>query len=342
MANLPPVISLDVGHSAVKVKAMADGRREQIIFPSVVTPAFDISEEGAAKAAALETVQVRDRSFFFGRTAVVQGGAEVETGMSEEWIHDHAHHALILGALKKLSMKQPAILADKAIVALGLPAKFYAKQKEALIQICRELIPGASIQVMPQPLGPYFTLQYEADGVENRRHRTNNESWAIIEVGHYTTDFALIKEGEWVERGSSSCVGASSAVQHLQRLIEKHMKFSLSMLDATQAMERGFIMVRGEKKDLTPLITEAKSIFLDEVIPYAQRLWGREAISLNGVIVAGGGANLVRDGIHQAFGTAFDSPDSRFAVAEGFLRACLAAVRAREIAQSRKTQPASA
>ena len=94
MANLPPVISLDVGHSAVKVKAMADGRREQIIFPSVVTPAFDISEEGAAKAAALETVQVRDRSFFFGRTAVVQGGAEVETGMSEEWIHDHAHHAL--------------------------------------------------------------------------------------------------------------------------------------------------------------------------------------------------------------------------------------------------------
>lgn len=336
MNALPPVIALDIGHSAVKVRAFCDGRREQMIFPSVVSHALHISEEGAARSAALETVRVRDRDYFFGRTAIMQGGAEVETGMSEDWIQEYAHQALILGALKKLALKQPPINPQGAIVALGLPAKFYSKQKDHLIQICRELIPGASVQVMPQPLGPYFTLQYDAEGVENRRQRPSSESWAIIEVGHFTTDFALIKEGEWIERGSSSCTGASSAVQHLQRLIEATTKVSVTMLDATRSMEQGFIMIRGEKIDLTAQITEASKIFCEEVIPFAQRLWGREALSLNGVIVAGGGANLVRDGIKNAFGTAFDSTESRFAVAEGFLRACLAAARARELAHSRK------
>jgi plasmid segregation protein ParM len=341
MDSLPPVIALDIGHSAVKVRAAFDGRREQLIFPSVVTHAIHISEEGAARSAELETVRVRDRAYFFGRTAIVQGGAEVETGMTEGWIQDYVHHALILGALKKLAQKQPPINTDGAIVALGLPAKFYSKQKEQLIQICRELIPTAIVQVMPQPLGPYFTLQYDSDGLENRRHKPGSESWAIIEVGHFTTDFALIKEGDWIERGSNSSLGASSAVQHLQRLIEANFKVSVTLLDATRAMEQGFIMLRGDKVDLTAQITEASKIFCEEVIPFAQRLWGREALSLNGVIVAGGGANLVRDAVLAAFGTAFDSGESRFAVAEGFLRACLAAARARAMSQARKSQQAA-
>lgn len=343
MATLPTVIALDIGHSAVKVRAACDGRREQLIFPSVVSHAIHISEEGSARSAALETVRVRDRDYFFGRTAIVQGGAEVETGMSEDWIQEYAHQALILGALKKLELKHPPILAEKAIVALGLPAKFYSKQKDSLIQICRDLIPSANIQVMPQPYGPYLTLQYDADGMENRRHKPGSESWAIIEVGHFTTDFALIKEGDWIERGSNSCIGATSAVHHLQRLIEAHAKVSVTMLDATRAMEQGFIMLRGEKVDLTAQITEVSKLFSDEVIPFAQRLWGREALSLNGVIVAGGGSNLVREAVRSAFGTAFDSGESRFAVAEGFLRGCLAAARARAMAESRKTaQPAQA
>lgn len=335
------VIALDIGHSAVKLIAAAGGRRERILFPSVVTPAFGISEESAARAASLETVNVRGRDYFFGRTAVVQGGAEVETGMSENWIHETAHLALALGAMKKLAAKVPPFELEGATVVFGLPAKFYAKQRSILKDMMQPHLPHADIRVLPQPLGPYFAIQFDDAGNQNRRRNTDQEAWAIVEVGHFTTDFALTKAGDWVERCSGSCVGASSATQQLQRMISERTGRTVSLLDATRAMETGEILIRGEAINLVAEIEESKRIFSDEVIPFAQRLWDRDAWSLNGVIVAGGGARLVRDAINATFGSAIDSEDSRFAVAEGFVRAGLHAQRTRQLAAQRQAAAAT-
>ena len=73
--DLQPVIALDIGHSAYKVIASANGRRERLLFPSVVTAAVEIAEDSAAADALRETVGVGGRKFFFGETAAVQGVA---------------------------------------------------------------------------------------------------------------------------------------------------------------------------------------------------------------------------------------------------------------------------
>lgn len=335
MSTSQTVIALDIGHSAVKAMACASERRERVLFQSVVCPAIDISEEGSARAAALETVEVNGRKWFFGRTAALQGGAEVETGMSENWISDPAHLVLALGALKKLEAKSPPISAEGALVVVGLPAKLFAKQRSLLVDLLQPLMPGSTIKVFPQPLGPYLALQFNEQGQETTRRQRADEAWAIIEVGHFTTDFALLRGGDWIERGSGSCAGASSAIAHLQRSIESRTGHSITLLEASRAMENGSITLFGQQSDLTAEIEHAKQLFSDEVLPFAQRLWDREARTLNGVIVAGGGANLVRERVKAAFGSAIDAVERRFAVAEGFLRAGLAVSRAAQLRASR-------
>lgn len=94
--NLPAVISLDIWHSAVKCITFAAGTREKMLFPSVVTRARSISEDKAARAAALETVTVDGDDYFFSRTAIEQSGANSEAGMSENWITSTVHKALSL------------------------------------------------------------------------------------------------------------------------------------------------------------------------------------------------------------------------------------------------------
>lgn len=335
MSTTQTVIALDIGHSAVKAMACAADRRERVMFQSVVCPAIEISEEGSARAAALETVEVNSKKWFFGRTAALQGGAEVETGMSENWISEPAHLVLALGALKKLQLKSPPIVADGALVVVGLPAKLFAKQRALLVDLLQPVMPKAMIKVLPQPLGPYLALQFNEMGLETTRRQLADEAWAIIEVGHFTTDFALLRGGEWIERSSGSCAGASSAIAHLQRSIENRTGHSITLLEASRAIETGSITLYGKRSDLTAEIELAKQLFSDEVLPFAQRLWDREARTLSGVIVAGGGANLVHERVRTTFGSAIEAVEKRFGVAEGFLRAGLAASRARQLSASR-------
>lgn len=106
--NLPKRYDLDVGYSAVKWFSYSEGRRESVFFPSVITSAISISEENAARAAERETIHIGSRPLLFGETAVNQGDADAESGISEGWITSYTHTVLILGALKN-SPRNPSL-----------------------------------------------------------------------------------------------------------------------------------------------------------------------------------------------------------------------------------------
>src|SRR5665647_2718693 len=91
-----------MGHSTVKISCFFDGVKHDIIFPSVATPAFTISDESEERRAAEETVIVNGRPYFFGRTALVQGGLSGSTGLSENWVGTPEYEALMRGGFKKI------------------------------------------------------------------------------------------------------------------------------------------------------------------------------------------------------------------------------------------------
>lgn len=319
-----PVAAIDIGHSAVKVRVAFGPHRESLSFRSVVTDARPISEDAARKAAERETVTVRGRRLFFGETAILQGGAEIESGMSEAWITTQPHMALFLAALKKLKQLPVPVDLSGGILCVGLPAKFYAKQREMLISILQPHVLNTEIVVFPQPLGPFFSMQYNEDGTENRRRDLANESWAIIEVGHFTTDYALLKNGTWIERGSGSSGGAAFVADQLAKKLSDAFKVSITPLEATDALVAGHIKLFGDRVPVADHIAGARQAFMAQVMDQAEYFFDKDVRGLDGILVAGGGADLVKESIAERWKCVVDCVDSRFAVAEGFLRAGLA------------------
>lgn len=323
-----PVAAIDIGHSSVKARVAYGPHRESVYFRSVVTDAQPISEDGARAAAERETVTVRGRRFFFGETAILQGGAEIESGMSEAWINTQAHMALFLATLKKFKQLPVPVEFDGGILCVGLPAKFYSKQREMLISILQPHVSRAEIIVFPQPLGPFFSMQYNEDGTENRRRDLLSEAWAIIDVGHFTTDFALMKNGTWIERGSGSSGGAAFVADQLAKKLSDAFKVSINPLEATDALAAGHIKLFGERIAVDEHIAAARQSFASQVLDQAEYFFGKDARGLDGILIAGGGADLVKDAVGERWRCVVDCVDSRFAVSEGFLRAGLALARA--------------
>ena len=340
--NLQTVIALDVGHSAVKCLSYSEGRRESVFFPSVVTSAISISEDDAARAAERETVHIGSRPFFFGETAVHQGGADAESGMSEGWITSSTHTVLILGALKKLAAKPIPVLPDKALIVVGLPAKYFAAQKAKYKQLISSFAPAATVKVVPQPLGPYMALYFDEQGRENKRQNLSKQSWGVIEVGHFTTDFAMLRRGEWIQRDSDSSDGAFRAVETLAAKLSERVSSSVSLLDAGHALIDGTFKNCSDILDISAEIELVKQSFSDDVISAAERILDKQARGLDGIIVAGGGASLVKERLRARYPHTIESPHDRFCVVEGFLRAGIADVRDGLVRSAKSSTQASA
>lgn len=314
------VIALDVGHSAVKVVADSGGHRQQLIFRSVALPAFHIAEDSARAAAERDTVVVAGQPYFFGDTAVVQGRADVESGLSENWISTPQYAALFLGALRRLANLPHPVTADKAILVVGLPAKYFTQQRNLLKTILQQLAPGADIIVRPQPMGPYCATQFNPDGSEDRKRNLAEEAWAVVEIGHFTSDFALFKGGVWTEHGSGSCKGGYVAAEELSRILQSKDQINVSPLEATGAIESGYIRHFGKKIDIRPYLPAAGIPIAAEILDNATRLIERDARMLDGIILAGGGAALVYDQLRAKWPHTVLAENSRMTVAEGFCR----------------------
>jgi plasmid segregation protein ParM len=330
-----PVIAIDLGHSAVKVAIHWEGRGDRIIFPSVVTAAIQISEEAAQAIADRETVVVGERRYFVGETAALQGISESESGMNEQWISHHHHTALLLGALKKIAELRPAIQLSQSLVVMGLPAAYYYAQKPALLAAVRPHTPGATLVVLPQPMGPYLALQFDEHGREMREHAVASQDWACIDIGHLTSDICLIVRNTWVERARGSCAGAYRVVEALAAKLSQRLGVSVTLLEAQSALVSGSVRVFGRRETVTEEIGAATAAYADEVLEYAALKLDRDARALDGILVAGGGAHLIYDRVRQRWPNAVLAEHGRFDIVEGYLRSGLALARDNQMRKDR-------
>lgn len=315
------IIAIDVGRSAVKVKAFAEGKTYDIVFPSVTSPAVRLSDEASAAAAEKDTVKVDDRKFFVGETARLQGGVQTAAGLTADWIETVEYRALLLSAMKRLADQRVPGLVDASIV-VGTPAAHYLNQRAKLEDVTQKTIPG-TVKALSQPMGAFLAYFLADTGIpipdrvqdEEKRIR----SYAVIDVGYFSTDFLLMREGVHVESKSSSCEGIYVAAEKLSRILADNKNIKVTQLECEQALRTRKIRHFGAK-DVTKEVAEAAEEVVSKIVPKAVTLFADEVASLDAVIIAGGGASVVFDSIHRKWPNAILLPDPRMAVAEGFLR----------------------
>lgn len=312
-------VGLDVGHSAVKLAV--DGA--SLIFPSVVIPAFEISDEASARRAAKDRVRIRDVDYYVGDTAVLQGGLTRAPGLYDEWVLTDEHDALLKAGFGKA---QEAGARSDDLVVLGLPANLYPRYRGSLRERASALL-QTEVMVMPQPFGPFSLQSLDEDGVMVAAHRVQNETWAVIEVGFYTTDFALIKSGVWVDSKSTSCRGVSVAAEQLRRILNTSMGLSVSTVDADTMLRTRKMKYHGEERSVANEVTTALRMLSAEIKDAARGLFAADAHSFDGIIITGGGADVVFADLAEAWPRAVKPDVPRFSVAEGLRRQGLLRIR---------------
>ena len=309
------VVAIDIGHSTVKVSTSG----KKLIFPSVATSALRISDQNEAIVADREKVFLNSKPWFFGETALLQGGMNWATGLSDDWIDSQEHAVLFLGALKKL--EQVEIGTPNLIIA-GLPVQAMKPEMTHVDRLKRsfsELCPNSEIKVVPQPYGAFSNITLDVNGLPQPDRLIHHISWAVIDVGFYTTDFILINKGHWIEMASASCPGISMAAEHLmQRLSNKSIK--IDMADADAALRQQSISYFGKQIDIKEDITESISIASSKIIDTADRYFSPHASKLNGIYVSGGGAASVIEGLKSKWPHVVIAEDPRMAVVEGMRR----------------------
>lgn len=311
-------VAIDIGHSAVKV-AVSDeaGKRHILLFPTAVCKAFKISNEIEAARAAKETVRIGTTEYFVGETALIQGGATVTTGLSEDWLKTPEYSALMVHAYNE-ALK----LADSAnpSLVLGLPTHLYSRQEDKAAELAIALLSNSDVRVIPQPMGVYFEAMISEDGSPLAAIET--ESWAVIEIGYFTTDFMLMKKGRWAEKASGVCSGARVAAEHLQRILgEKNI--TVDLYECEEALRIKQIKNFGNKIDVSTEVNEAVSILVNEVVDTATRLMESEARKTDGFIIAGGGAGFMFSNLKERFPNAIMPQTPRMSVVEGMRRCAL-------------------
>lgn len=333
MQNLS--IAIDGGHSMFKVRAASlssPDKRLSLQIPTVVMPAITLTNEQTLQKAELETVELDGRRYFFGDTALRQGRSEVYTGQNADWIESPQHDALVLGAWRK-TMQAFGNPPARVHLVMGLPAKFVGPQRDALRSRITALLtprlqPGQTLRVMVQSQAdaPLQWLSIQANGDPARERDLDNEAWGVIEIGHYTTDFALCDRGAMMEYAAVSCAGMHLVYDGMSSaLAQAKLPTSLDVVES--AVHTGGIKHYGERVDISPLLNQAKAGFEAMVMDEANRVFGQKAAVLDGIIVGGGGAEILLDGLKQRYPNAVCSNEPRMMVAEGFCRLGLLSLR---------------
>ncbi len=303
-------LGLDVGHSAVKISTsfMCD------TIKTAVCHEIAITDEAEARRASEETFEVPGRGrYFVGETALVQGVNAGDIGLSDSWIESPEYAALMLSGFHRARRAAGGI--DPRIVVMGLPASLFARQKAALAGTASELFPDSRILVLPQSYAPYAGIKLNAHGVPDPAY-AGMTSFAVVEVGYYTTDFAMIINERPVERANQSCSGVRVAVDALHRALSSE-GVSTDVIECEAALSSGVIKHFGQQRSIANLIKAASAQLVTEVTDAASRLFETQARRMDAVVLAGGGARLLEAGLRGKWPNLIVPENPRYAVAEG-------------------------
>lgn len=308
------VIALDIGHSAVKVAAGDD----RIIFPTAATPAVELGTAEANASAREERVRVNGSDYFVGHTAIIHTNSLLE-GLRDDWIETDEHLALMVSGYQRgLAATGDA----DALLVMGLPSRLHNMQHARLAELAaiHLQIDKAKVSILPQPLGAFMAAALNENGEPLPGRNLAEERWGIIDVGFYTADFGLIESGVWSAAGAKSIVGANQMADDIRTRITAEHGVTLPLRDCDAILRAKSARIFGKVINLADMVDDVGKSYSRSIVENAITVFGARLPMLDGIIVAGGAAELVHPHLKADWPHAITATQPRFTVAEGMRR----------------------
>lgn len=314
MAKINPkevVVGLDVGRSGVKLAFLFNNEIKTHFIPSVVSPAKQLTFDANPKVTKENTIEVDGQMFFVGETAIEQGATQT-VGLNSNWLEGVEHKAL----LKRSQTYLKSYGVIPRMVVVGLPVNTFNSNAELLFKQVKSVFECAVLPV-PQPWGVFQDCILNDEG----RYKGNGtskayEKFAVIDVGHFTTDILLMNNFQWIQESSGSSVGMYKAVMELQnRLGAKGTNATL--IECQEIMRTGKLKEFGKLRDVSDLVKESIPMTVSTVVQDVKNLLGNQARTIDHIIIAGGGSNSVYEELKTLWPQCELAENPRYSVAIG-------------------------
>ena len=298
------ILGIDIGFGFTK----ATNGKDSLVFKSVYGEATDVQFRELILADNVQDehlqIDVDGKSYFLGELAERQSNVRFFTLDQGQFIGKFAKILALTAATRLVGGHIPVNLVT------GLPIGYYQKYKkdvaglllgehrvvltDATGQTKEKIININKVRVIPQPFGSMFNLMLNDLG-ELGDKRLVKEKIGIIDIGFRTSDYTISDKMRYSERGSRTTdSGIARAFNVIATKLREESGVNIELYRLYDAVDRGFIKIRGKEYDLKDLTEQVFSQLASTVANEVDRLWADDWDIDTMVITGGGGAVLAK------------------------------------------------
>jgi len=324
--ELPYIVALDIGFGGSKGVSSFTGFEDTVYIPSTVKAGKKINSK-LLRLSKIEhdtlVVSTDDGTFHVGKQAMKMNKEDVSTRTLErDRAEDPVFRTLfrtMMGLLLPNTEEEMEVF-----VITGLPNTDYDKNiKDKLEEFINQtheveyhLSENKSIikrikvtgsVVIRQPEGAITFNHFKfIDGILSKS-QNYREFVGLIDIGHYTTDYALFDEGVIIENENTfgSTLATHDAYRKLKVMLSKKFAemghtYEAPDEDLDRAFREKKIYFFGEQ-DVSEEVAIAAADTAEAIAKEVLDSWKQHANRLHAIILSGGGANVFADALRKEF-----------------------------------------
>ncbi len=291
------ILGIDIGFGFTK----ATNGGKNVIFKSLLGEATEIKFRTKIGLSPFEHnlhVTVDDKSYFVGEFAEQQSDVRQFT-LDQE--------TLISEFVKILALTVTGMFADNdepVNVVSGLPVGYlkqyyrrFTRTFKGIKNITYHNPDGTTlsrrininkVRMMPQPLGSVFNLLMNESGKIVNKELTKQKI-GVIDIGFRTTDFTILDQLQFVDRGSVTVdTGISRCFSVIARKLREQSGVNIELYRLYKAVGKGVIKIRGRDYDISNLRDQVYAHAAGTIASDINRLWA-EDWDIDTIVLTGGG-----------------------------------------------------
>jgi plasmid segregation protein ParM len=153
-----------------------------------------------------------------------------------------------------------------------------------------------------------------------------DESWGVVEIGHFTTDFCLQIDGLEIQKTSESTRGIADIYNAVAADLKRAGFFAGNVKSIELAIQHCETKKNGVRMNVKHLVEPIIDKFASDLCNTIAARFGPQLANLDGLIITGGGALLVGAQVKARYPIASTPANPRFSVSDGLARFAMATI----------------